>query len=87
MARKYKEVMQIFNNFKGTAPYKGFIIDLIEYPGNYSLRVYAPNVEQFSTPQKVELATHLYVIRDAIRATGVKCEVEGSAGDPPSRAT
>jgi hypothetical protein len=84
VARKVREVNEIFRNFRGMAPYPGFVVDLVEYPGNYTLRVYGPNVEQYSTRQKVELATHLYVIRDAIRALGVKCDVEGSPNDPPA---
>lgn len=78
---KYTErVEQIFKTVP--APYPAFVVDLVEYPGHMGLRVYSQNIAQFNQAEKVQLATYLYEVRDAIRAV-VGCEIEGVDGHAP----
>lgn len=81
MTRYTEEVEKVFKTIQ--APVPGFVVDLIEYPGTISLRIYEPNVQRFKTAEKVQLATYLYELRDAIRLTGVRCEIEGVQNPPP----
>lgn len=82
MTKYTEEVEKIFKTIQ--APVPGFIVDLIEYPGStISLRVYEPNVQKFKTAEKIQLATYLYELRDAIRLAGVRCEIEGVQNPPP----
>jgi hypothetical protein len=67
------------------APYRGLIVDVVEWPDYLELRVYKDNIESFSEPQKVALAEHLYRIRDAIRLTGTKCHLNGSLEPVPNK--
>src|SRR5690242_21930997 len=84
MMTKYtEEVEKIFKTIE--PPYKTFIVDLIEYPGHLGLRVYRPNINKFNQAQKVQLATYLYELRDAIRSVGAGCEIEGVENDAPAR--
>jgi hypothetical protein len=76
------EVQRIFKTMK--APYRGFIIDAVEYPDYLALRFYKPNVEEFSEGQKIALAEYLFQLRDAIRSE-VNCHLEGVENAPPSR--
>lgn len=79
--KKYtKEAQRIFKETK--APYKGLIVDMIEYPGHLALRVYSDNIADFSIDQKVALAEYLYTLRDALRAIGAPVEIEGVHGKP-----
>lgn len=59
------------------APYKGFIMDVVEYKDYLALRFYRDNVNSFSDPKKVELAQHLVNLQNFIRSMGVKCYIEG----------
>lgn len=76
------EVKKLIHTIK--PPYPGLILDVVEYEDYLALRVYRPNIEEFSEPQKVALAEHLYRLRDAVRATGAKCHLEGVEDDPAS---
>jgi hypothetical protein len=82
MTRYTPEVRRVFKGIK--CPYPGFIVDIVEWPNTLTLRVYRPNVEDFSQGQKVALAEYLYRLRDAIRETGTKCEIEGVENAPPN---
>jgi hypothetical protein len=82
MTRYSPEVRRVFKDTK--PPYDGFIVDIVEWPNTLTLRVYRPNVEDFSQGQKVALAEYLYRLRDAIRDLGVKCEIEGVPDAPPN---
>lgn len=70
-------------------PLPGFIVDVVEYPERkyLALRVYRDNVESFSDPQKITLATWLYQVRDAMRETGPRVFIEGVEHGPPDRAS
>lgn len=65
----------------------GLIVDVVEYPQmNYlALRVYRPNIEDFSEPDKMRILESLYATRDAIRDTGTNCHIEGVENAPPNR--
>jgi hypothetical protein len=76
------EVRKIFKEYR--APFRGFIVDMVEHPEYLGLRVYRDNVESFSDSQKVLLAEYLFKLQDAIRSTGVKCHIEGSENAPPN---
>lgn len=76
-----EEVEKVFKMVPAPVP---IIVDPWEYPGGtIALRIYDQNVNKLSTNQKVEAATYLYQVRDAIRALGVRCEIEGVQGNPP----
>lgn len=83
MNKYTEEVERVFKTIQ--APYPSFVVDLIEYPGHLGLRVYQPNIKKFNQAQKVQLATYLYELRDAIRTLGVGCEIEGVVNDAPAR--
>jgi hypothetical protein len=79
--KKYTEqAKKIFKDSK--APYKGLVVDMVEYPGHLALRVYSDNVADFSIDQKVALAEYLYRLRDDLRAIGAPVEIEGVDGKP-----
>lgn len=80
MSKYTAEVRRVFKSMP--PPYPGFIVDIVEWPNTLTLRVYRPNVEEFSQGQKVTLAEYLFRLRDAIRDLGVKCEIEGVESDP-----
>jgi hypothetical protein len=82
MSRYTKDVRQVFQTME--PPYKGFIVDIAEYPNTLTLRVYSHNVQEFNQGQKVALAEYLYKLRDTIRGMGVPCEIEGVEGAPPN---
>lgn len=75
-------VQRIFKTMQ--PPYRGFIVDAVEYPDYLALRVYKDNVESFSDNQKVALSEYLFKLRDAIRSE-VNCHIEGVEDAPPSR--
>lgn len=85
MSRYTLEAKKVFQNMK--APYPNFVVDVVEYDrmNTLALRVYRPNVEEFSQGQKVALAEYLYRLRDAMRDVGVKVFIEGVESDPPQR--
>lgn len=82
MTKYTPAIQKIFKTMK--APYPGFIVDVVEYPDYLALRVYKPNIEEFSEMQKVSLAEYLYQLRDAIKSEDVKCHIEGVENAPPS---
>ncbi|AXH49285.1 hypothetical protein HWB76_gp117 [Streptomyces phage Blueeyedbeauty] len=82
MSQYSPEVQRIFKTMK--PPYNGFIVDMVEYPDYLALRVYKPNIEEFSEMQKVALAEYLFQLRDTIRSEEVKCHIEGVTDAPPS---
>jgi len=74
-------VRRIFKTTK--CPYRGFVVDMVEHDDYLELRVYKDNIESFSEPQKLGLSEYLYLLRDAIRLTGVKCHIQGSLDPVP----
>lgn len=82
MSKYTLSVQKLFKTIE--APYRGFIVDIVEYPDYLALRVYKDNIESFSEPQKVALAEYLFRLRDAIKSE-VNCHIEGVEDAPPSR--
>jgi hypothetical protein len=66
-------------------PYRGFIVDVVEWPDYLELRVYEENIADYDQGQKVALAEYLYRVRDAVRLTGTKCHIQGAQGPVPYR--
>jgi hypothetical protein len=85
VSRYTLEAQKVFKAFK--PPYPNFVVDVVEYDkmNTLALRVYRPNVEEFSQGQKVALAEYLYKLRDAMRDVGVRVFIEGVESDPPKR--
>ncbi len=77
-----EEVERIFKTIQN--PDSRFIVDVSERDGHLFLIVYRPNLKQFDQMLKVQLATYLYQLRDAIRLAGTRCEIVGSEENPPS---
>lgn len=88
MSKYNDEVRRVFKTYR--PPFPTFIVDMVEYDDYLALRVYRPNIEEFSEPQKVQLAQYLYELRDAIctikvKGRKVKCHIEGVENAPPNK--
>lgn len=83
MTKYTEEVQKVFLSVPCPTP--GFVVDIVEFPHYLILRVYRPNVDKFKITEKVQIATYLYELRDAIRALGVTCQIEGADNEPPVR--
>jgi hypothetical protein len=67
-------------------PYPGFEVATVVYPdGLITLRVYENQIMNFSEDQRANILLYLEKIQMAIRAKGLRCEMEGVAGDAPNR--
>jgi hypothetical protein len=67
-------------------PYSGFDVATVEYPdGLITLRIYENQIMGFSEDQRANILLYLEKMQTAIRAKGLRCEMEGVAGDAPSR--
>lgn len=62
---------------------------MVEYEdeGYLALRFYKTNVEEFSEPQKMQLAEWLMLVEESINSTGTKCVIERSDSEPPNRSS
>ena len=78
-------VQRVFKGIKSPYP---VIVDIVEHPyARYlELRVYRDNIESFSEPQKIAIATYLFQLRDALRGIpNVQCHIQGVEYSPPAR--
>ena len=68
---------------QGKAPYNGFIIDTVEYPDWWALRLYRDNIEGYSENQKVALFEYVKGLLELASNAGIviRLEVEADAGD------
>ena len=67
-------------------PYKDFNVSLVTYPdGLITLRVYENQIMQYEDEQRANILLYLEGLQNRIRALGVRCEMEGVAGDSPIR--
>ena len=64
-------------------PYKGMIVDFVEYPDYLAVRVYENQIMAMSEGQKVSIMEYLQLLRTTIESFGVTCHFDGAAGDPP----
>jgi hypothetical protein len=67
-------------------PYPGFDIAVVAYPdGLITLRIYENQIMGYSEDQRAGILVHLEKVQAAVRGLGVRCELEGVAGDSPRR--
>lgn len=64
-------------------PYRGLIIDFVEYPEYIAVRVYENQIMSMSEGQKVSIMEYLQLLRTTIESFGVVCHFDGAKGDPP----
>lgn len=64
-------------------PYRGLIIDIVEFPDYLAIRVYENQIMSMSVAQQVSVMEYLQLLRTTIEAYGVTCHFDGAAGDPP----
>ena len=73
---KYDSAAQkILNECK--APYKGIIIDVVDYedkPGILVLRLYKDNISDFNNDQQIEIATWLVKLLDKLNNLPLLCK-------------
>lgn len=64
-----------------------FTIATVVYPdGLTTLRVYENEIMSFEDEQRANILLHLEKIQNEIRNTlGLRCELEGTVGNPPRR--
>jgi hypothetical protein len=60
----------------GEAPYKGFIIDTVEYPDWWALRLYRDNIEGYSEYQKVALFEYVKGLLQLAKDAGIQIYLE-----------
>lgn len=67
-------------------PYKDFKVAMVTYPdGLITLRIYENEIMQYEDEQRANVLLYLEQVCNKIRALGVRCELEGVAGDSPRR--
>jgi hypothetical protein len=65
-------------------PYKGFNVAVVTYPdGLVTLRIYEDQIMGYSEDQRANILLYLEKVQQAVRDLGVRCEMEGVAGDVP----
>ena len=77
----------VSNEFHATPkPYNDFRVAMVTYPdGLITLRVYENEIMQYEDEQRANVLLYLEQVANRIRALGVRCELEGVAGDSPRR--
>jgi hypothetical protein len=58
-------------------PYRDFKMDIIEYPGMLSVRVYEENINQFSPMEHISIMEYLHMIKNIIESHNIPCDLEG----------
>lgn len=67
-------------------PYKDFNVALVTYPdGLVTLRIYENQIMAYGDEQRANVLLYLEKVCQQIRNLGVRCELEGVAGDYPQR--
>ena len=67
-------------------PYDDFKVAMVTYPdGLITLRVYENEIMQYEDEQRANVLLYLEQVCSKIRSLGVRCELEGVAGDSPRR--
>ncbi len=64
-------------------PYRGMIVDIVEFPDYLAVRVYENQIMSMSESQKVGVMEYLQLLRTTIESFGVTCHFDGAVGDPP----
>lgn len=78
MALYTKQIATAIKSVK--APYPNLKVNVVEYPGMLSLRVYEENIAEFSPMQHISIMEYLNMLRDIVESFNVKCDIEGVAG-------
>ena len=79
-----KAIKQTVRSFP--KPYKDFEVATVTYPdGLVTLRIYENQIMAFEDEQRANILLYLEQVQAAVRALGVRCEMEGVAGDRPRR--
>jgi hypothetical protein len=72
-----------FHGYK--KPYKDYNVALVTYPdGLVTLRIFENQIMGYGDEQRANVLLSLEALRDKIRGLGVRCELEGVAGDAPT---
>jgi hypothetical protein len=58
-------------------PYKDLKMDIVEYPGMLSVRVYEENINKFSPMEHISIMEYLHMIKNIIESYGIPCDLEG----------
>lgn len=67
-------------------PYDGFMVAMVTYPdGLITLRIFENEIMQYEDEQRANILLYLERVQNKIRALGVRCELEGVAGESPRR--
>lgn len=66
-------------------PYKGLVIDLVEFPNYIGLRIYESQIMSMNDSQQFSVMEYLHNLRRVIESFGVECYFDGAKGDPPRR--
>lgn len=83
MAKFTKEMKAATRQIK--APYRGLVVDFVEFPDYIGLRVYENQIMSMSSSEQYSVMEYLQLLRATIESFGVKCFFDGAKGDPPGR--
>ena len=64
-------------------PYRGMIVDFVEFPNYIGIRIYENQIMSMSESQKVSVMEYLQLLRTTIESFGVPANFDGAKGDPP----
>lgn len=81
MVRYTKAMSEAVQRIK--PPYKGMIVDIVEFDNYLAVRVYENQIMAMSEGQKVTVMEYLQLLRSTIESFGVTCHFDGAIGDPP----
>lgn len=66
-------------------PYKGLVVDLVEFPNYVGLRIYENQIMSMTDAQQYSVMEYLHTLRRTIESFNVECYFDGAKGDPPRR--
>lgn len=81
MAKYTKAMSEAVQRIK--PPYRGMIVDIVEFPDYLAVRVYENQIMSMSEGQKVGVMEYLQLLRTTLESFGVVCHFDGAVGDPP----
>lgn len=83
MAKLTQEMRMAVANIK--PPYKGLVVDLVEFPDYIGLRIYENQIMSMDDSKQFSVMEYLHLLRNTIESFGAKCYFDGAKGDPPRR--
>lgn len=81
MPKFTKEMSMAVHRLK--PPYRGLIVDFVEFPNYIGIRVYENQIMAMSDEQRVGIMEYLQLLRITLESFGVKANFDGAKGDPP----